>query len=116
MKSRVVLVAGLLCGAAGIAILWAAGVDFPIAVPPGLVILLCGAAVVAAVRKRWSDGLGGFLGLFVVVGFLLSGIFGEGFANLLGENGVAVALGQVIQLVGVATAMISGTLLALRRD
>ena len=116
MKNRLVLLAGLLIGAAGIAILWAAGVEFPVAVPPGLVILLVGAGLVAIVRRRWADGVGGFLGLFVVVGFVVSGIFGEGLDNLLGRNGVDVALGQVVQLIGVVTAAISGTLLVWSRD
>ena len=42
---RTLTVAGLLTGAAGIAILWAAGVKFPVAVPPGLVLLLLPAPV-----------------------------------------------------------------------
>ncbi|MBC2932885.1 hypothetical protein [Nocardioides sp. zg-1228] len=116
MKNRAVLVAGLVIGAAGIAILWAAGVEFPVAVPPGLVILLVGAGLVAGVRRRWSDGVGGFLGLFVVVGFVLSGINGEGFDNLLGRNGADVALGQIVQLIGVVTAAISGALLLRGND
>jgi hypothetical protein len=116
MKNRVVLLAGLVTGAVGIALLWAAGVEFPVAVPPGLVILLVGAGLVAGVRRRWSDGVGGFLGLFVVVGFVLSGINGEGFDNLLGRNGADVALGQTVQLIGVVTAAISGVLLLRSRD
>jgi hypothetical protein len=115
MQSRTVLVGGLLVGALGIAILWAAGVDFPIAVPPGLVILLVGVAVVLGFRTRWADAVGGFLGLFVVVGFVLSGINGEGFDNLLGDNGADVAFGQVVQLVGVLVATVSGALLVFRR-
>ena len=59
MTKRTLLVLALLTGAAGIAILWAAGVDFPIAVPPGLVILLVGAAIVAGFRSTWADGVGG---------------------------------------------------------
>jgi hypothetical protein len=115
MNLRLVLVLGLLVGAAGIGLLWAAGVDFPVAVPPGLVILVVGAAVVAGFRTRWADGVGGFLGLFVVVGFVLSGINGEGFANLSGDHGADVALGQSVQLVGVVTAAVSGAVLAWRR-
>jgi hypothetical protein len=115
MRRRWLLVVGLLVGAAGIAVLWAAGVDFPFAVPPGLLILTAGAAVVAGFRRRWADGVGGGLGLFVVVGFLISGVNGDGFANLLGDHGPVVALGQVVQLVGVVTATVSGSLLALRR-
>jgi hypothetical protein len=116
MRNRAVLLAGLVTGAAGIAILWAAGVEFPVAVPPGLVILLIGAGLVAGVRRRWSDAVGALLGLFVVVGFVVSGINGDGFDNLLGRNGADVALGQIVQLLGVVTAAISGTLLALPRD
>ncbi len=107
--------AGLVAGACGIAVLWAAGVEFPTAVPPGLVILLAGAVLVVVFRARWADALGGLLGLFVVVGFVLSGLHGDGFENLLGDHGVAVSVGQVVQLVGVVTATITGALLALRR-
>jgi hypothetical protein len=114
VERRVFLVTGLLVGALGIALLWAAGVDFPVAVPPGMVILLVGAAVVAGFRSRWADGVGAILGLFVVVGFVLSGINGEGFDNLLGDNGAAVALGQVVQLAGVVTATVTGGLLVFR--
>jgi hypothetical protein len=115
MQKRMVLVGGLLVGALGIALLWAAGVDFPVAVPPGLVILLVGAAVVLGFRTRWADVVGGLLGLFVVVGFVLSGINGEGFDNLLGDNGADVAAGQVVQLAGVVVAAVTGALLAIRR-
>jgi hypothetical protein len=55
------------------------------------------------------------LGLFVAVGFVLSGINGEGFHNLLGDHGAAVAAGQVVQLVGVVTAALSGGLLVFGR-
>jgi hypothetical protein len=49
VRPRPVTVVGLVVGAVGIAILWAAGVEFPIYPPPGI------------------------LGLFVTVGFLVSG-------------------------------------------
>ena len=112
---RRTLLLGLVIGAAGIAILWAAGVDFPVAIPPGMLILLTGAAVVAVIRRTWADAIGAFLGLFVIVGFLASGIFGEGFDNLLGDNGAAVFLGQVVQLVGVTVAAVEGIGLVSRR-
>jgi hypothetical protein len=98
---------GLVIGAAGIAILWAAGIEFPVAVPPGLVILLSGALIVALVRKRWAPGIGAFLGLFVIVGFLISP---EGLGNLFGQRGAAVAFGQGIQLIGVLLAFAMGSL------
>ena len=102
----------LLVGAAGIALLWAGGVDFPVAVPPGIVILVAGAAVVAGVPRPWSAWLGCALGVFVVTGFLVAGLVGDGFDYLLGREGTLVAVGQAVQLVGVVTAAVSGFLLA----
>ena len=112
LAQRPVVVAGLLVGASGIALLCAGGVEFPVAVPPGLVILLAGAAVVAGVRRTWSAWLGCFLVVFVVTGFLVAGLAGDGFDYLLGREGLLVAVGQVVQLAGVVTAAVGGFLLA----
>ena len=49
---RAVTLAGLVIGAAGIAVLWASGVEFPVAIPPGLVILLVGALFVGLAPWR----------------------------------------------------------------
>jgi hypothetical protein len=114
LGTRMTVLAGLLLGAAGIAVLWAGGVDFPVAVPPGMLILLAGAAVVALIRRPWTAWLAAGLGLFVTVGFILSGINGEGFDHLLGRDGFVVALGQTIQLLGVLLAAASGVALARR--
>jgi hypothetical protein len=105
--ARILTLAGLVVGAAGIGILWAAGVDFPIYPPPGIVILLAGALFVALARWPWAPGVGAFLGLFVTVGFLISP---TGLSNLSGEAGTSVAIGQAIQVVGVATALIAGVI------
>jgi len=113
LRARSTLVGGLALGAAGIAILWAAGLAFPVAVPPGLVILLVGAVVVAVFRTRWSAGVGSFLGLFVLVGFAVSG---TGFDNVAGQEGTLIAVGQVIEVIGVLIAAVSGTLIAARGD
>jgi hypothetical protein len=72
-EERALTVGGLVVGAAGIAILWASGVEFPVAIPPGLVILLVGALFVGLAPWRWATGVGAFLGLFVTLGFLISG-------------------------------------------
>lgn len=114
LGTRKAVVAGLLLGSAGIALLWAGGVDFPVAVPPGMLILLAGAAAVALIERAWTAWLAVGLGLFVAVGFVVSGINGEGFDHLLGRDGFVVALGQTIQLVGVLLAVVSGTALARR--
>jgi hypothetical protein len=117
---RVVTVGGLVVGAAGIAVLWASGVEFPVAIPPGLVILLVGALFVGLAPWRWVTGVGAFLGLFVIAGFLLSG----GVPNLVGGDGntfsgtsnpidrdtLGTVIGTWIQMIGVLTALIAGVI------
>ena len=115
---RAVTVGGLVAGSAGIAILWASGVEFPVAFPPGLVILLVGALFVGLAPWRWVPSVGAFLGLFVTLGFLISG----GIPNLVGGNGstffgtpnpierdtLGTIIGTWIQMIGVVTALIAG--------
>jgi hypothetical protein len=105
-RSRTATVAGLAAGALGIAILWAAGVEFPIYPPPGIVILLAGAVFVGLAPWPWTPGVGAFLGLFVTVGFVASG----GPPNLFGRDGTSVAVGTWIQMAGVLTALIAGVI------
>jgi hypothetical protein len=50
-SSRTMLILRLAAGVAGIAILWAGGVEFPLPVPPGLVVLAIGAVLAALVRR-----------------------------------------------------------------
>jgi len=104
---RAATVVALVVGAAGIALLWAGGVEFPIAVPPGIIILLAGAVFVALARWPWAPVVGMLLGAFVAVGFLISP---TGMSNLVGDAGATVALGQAVQLVGVVGAMVAGAL------
>jgi hypothetical protein len=100
---------GLAAGAAGIALLWASGVTFPFYPPPGLVILGVGAVFVALARWPWVPAVGAFLGLFVVVGFIVSSVVsGEGVGNLTGDAGVGGSVGTAIQLVGVIAALVAG--------
>jgi hypothetical protein len=101
-----VTVVGLVVGAVGIAILWASGVEFPIYPPPGILILLAGAIFVSLGSWPWTPAVGAFLGLFVTVGFLVSG----GLPNLVGRDGTSVAIGTWIQMVGVLTALVAGVM------
>lgn len=104
-------VLGLVIGAVGIAILWATGEEFPIAVPPGLLILLAGALFVGLTSWRWTPAVGAFMGLFVIVGFLLASLIsGNGIDNLTGTHGIGRVIGQVVQLVGVIVAVVAGVL------
>jgi hypothetical protein len=105
LGSRAATVVGLVVGAMGIAILWASGVEFPIYPPPGIVILVTGALFLTLARWWWAPAVGALLGLFVVVGFLLSP---TGLSNLAGEAGASVAIGQAIQVVGALTALVAG--------
>jgi hypothetical protein len=103
---RAATVAGLMVGGLGIAILWASGVEFPIYPPPGIVILLAGAIFVSLASWPWAPAVGAFLGLFVTVGFVVSG----GPPNLVGRDGTSVAIGTWIQMTGVLTALIAGVI------
>jgi hypothetical protein len=77
----------LLLGAAGIAVLWLAGQEFPFDPPPGLLILVAGAIFVAVTPWRWSPTVGAGLGLFVIIGFLVSSFVSEtGFDNITGDR------------------------------
>ena len=103
---RAATVVGLVAGAVGIAVLWASGFEFPIYPPPGIIILLAGAIFVALATWPWAPGVGAFLGLFVTVGFVVSG----GLPNLVGRDGTSVAIGTWIQMTGVLTALIAGVI------
>jgi len=103
---RTATVAGLVVGAVGIAILWASGVEFPIYPPPGIVILLAGAIFLGLASWPWSPAVGAFMGLFVTVGFVISG----GPPNLFGRDGTSVLIGTWIQMLGVLTALIAGVM------
>jgi hypothetical protein len=105
-RPRMATVTGLVVGALGIAILWAAGVEFPFYPPPGLVILLAGAIFVGLALWPWAPAVGAFLGLFVTVGFVISG----SPPNLLGRDGTSVLIGTWIQMVGVVTALVAGVI------
>jgi len=106
-KMRLATVAALVVGAVGIGLLWAGGVRFPVAVPPGIVILLVGAAFVARAPWRWVPAVGVLLGAFITIGFLISP---TGISNLTGDAGATVMAGQAVQLVGVVGAIVFGIL------
>ncbi|MEV4847679.1 hypothetical protein AB0K20_31285 [Micromonospora matsumotoense] len=114
--SRGLTIWGLATGALGIAILWASGVEFPFYPPPGLLILASGATLVGLAKRAWAPGVGAFLGLFVIVGFVLSSVVsGAGIGNLTGDAGIGGVIGTVIQLAGVVIALVAGSV-AVRRE
>jgi len=117
VSARTATIVGLVAGAIGIGFLWASGrIDFPFYPPPGILILGAGAVLIALTRWWWAPAVGAFLGLYLLVGFLIAPI---GIPNLIGANGPVVSVGTVIQILGVATALVAGvraTVLAWRSE
>ncbi len=96
-------VAALLVAAAGFVIQIVSGVDVP-TVPPGLVILLVAAALVAFAPWRWMPIVGVVVGLFLLVGFFASGAVG----SLLEPSQLGVFLGAWVQFLAVSIAVVTG--------
>ena len=98
-----VTVAALLVAAAGFAIQIVSGVDVP-TVPPGLVIMLVAAALVAFGPWRWTPVVGVIVGLFLLVGFFASGSVG----SLLAPDQSGVFVGAWVQFLAVIVTVVAG--------
>ena len=96
-------VAALLVAALGFAIQIFSGIEVP-TVPPGLVILVAAATVVALLPWRWVPVAGAFAGLFLFVGFFASGALG----NLLDPSRFGVLVGAWIQFLALIVAVAGG--------
>ena len=96
-------VAALLVAASGFAIQIFSGIDVP-TVPPGLVILVVAATIVALLPWRWVPVVGAFAGLFLFVGFFASGALG----NLLDPSRFGVLVGAWIQFLALIVAVAGG--------
>ncbi len=97
-------VAALLVAAAGFVIQIVSGVDVP-TVPPGLVMLLVAAGLVAFDPWRWTPAVGVFAGLFLFVGFFASGAV----IVLLDPSRLGVLVGAWIQFLALIVAVVAGT-------
>jgi hypothetical protein len=98
-------VAGLVVAAAGIVIQIASGAEYP-TIPPGLIILLAAAGLVAlATRWRWTTIVGVIVSLFLLVG----GALAPQAREQLGDpTQVGVFIGTVIQLLALVVALVAG--------
>ncbi len=102
-------VAALLVAAAGFVIQIVSGVDVP-TVPPGLVIMLVAAGLVAFLPWRWIPVVGAAVGLFLLVGFFASGAVG----SLLDPSRSGVLIGAWIQFLAVIVVVVAGIVAALQ--
>ncbi len=96
-------VAALLAAALGFAIQIVSGIEVP-TIPPGLVILLLAAGLVALLPWRWIPVVGAVVGLFLLVGFFASGAVG----NLLDPSRSGVFVGAWVQFLAVIVAVVAG--------
>ena len=92
---------GLLVTAAGIAILYVSGGEMPV-VPPGFVMLLIAAGLVAWGPWRWTP-IAGIVAALAEAG----GFFGSGSAaNLFDLGEVGIFAGTWVRLVGIVLALV----------
>ena len=98
-----VTVAALLVAAFGFVIQIFSGIEVP-TVPPGLVILLVAAGLVALSPWRWIPALGIVVGLFMFVGFFPSGAV----SNLFDPSRFGVLVGAWIQFLAVIAVIVAG--------
>ena len=96
-------VTALLVAAAGFVIQIVSGVDVP-TVPPGLVIMVVAAGLVAFLPWRWIPVVGAAVGLFLLVGFFASGAVG----SLLDPSRLGVLIGAWVQFLAVILAVVAG--------
>ena len=96
-------VTALLVAATGFVIQIVSGVDVP-TVPPGLVILLVAAGLIAFLPWRWMPVVGAAVGLFLLVGFFASGAVG----SLLEPSQLGVFVGAWVQFLAVIVAVVAG--------
>jgi hypothetical protein len=102
-------IGALLVAAAGFVIQIVSGVEVP-TIPPGLVIMLVAAGMVAFLPWRWMPVVGAAAGLFLLVGFFASGAVD----NLLDPGRLGVFAGAWVQFLGVIVVAIAGIVAAIQ--
>ena len=96
--------AALAVAAVGIIIQIIGGVNYP-AVPPGLIILLAAAALVAFLPWRWAPVFGVLAGAFMVIGAIAAA---NARYDLTHPGHPGAFIGTWIQLIAVVVAMVAG--------
>ncbi len=109
IRASQLTVAALLVAAAGFLIQIVSGVDVP-TIPPGLVIMLVAAALVAFGPWRWTPVVVVVVGLFLLVGFFASGSVG----SLLAPDQSGVFVGAWVQFLAVIVTVVAGIVAAVQ--
>jgi hypothetical protein len=105
--------AALAVAAVGIIIQIIGGVNYP-AVPPGLIILLAAAALVAFLPWRWAPVIGMLAGAFMVIGAIAAA---NARYDLTHPGHPGAFIGTWIQLIAVVVAVVAGVMaLAVRNQ
>lgn len=105
--------AALAVAAIGIVIQIIGGVNYP-AVPPGLIILLAAAALVAFLPRRWAPVFGVLAGAFMVIG---ASAAANARYDLTHPGHPGAFIGTWIQLIAVVVAVVTGVMaLAVRNQ
>jgi hypothetical protein len=87
---------------------YVSGINYP-TIPPGPVILLAAAAVVAFGPWRWSPIVGLIAAIFLSIGGAIATIAGNGYSETLGNpSEVGGFVGAAIQIAGLAIALPAG--------
>ncbi len=102
------LVVGLVVAAAGMLIQYASGVEYP-TIPPGPIIALVAAAVVAFAPWRRAPVVGLVAAVFISLGGVIATIAGNGFTPQLSDPGaVGGFVGTLVQIAGLVIAVAAG--------
>jgi hypothetical protein len=101
--------------AVGMVLQITSGSDLYPTIPPGPIILLVGAGVVALGLRRWSPIIGLVVPLILTVGGIVAAASGNRFLDQLVEPAeLGIFVGTVVHLLGLIAALLSGGVALMR--
>ncbi|GAA1248358.1 hypothetical protein GCM10009609_09740 [Pseudonocardia aurantiaca] len=101
--ARGTTVIGLVAGAVGILVLRFSGAAMP-SVPPGLVLLVAAAALVAFSTRRWAPIVAVLVALSEILGYVLSG----STYGLFAVDSIGILIGTWVRGIGIVLAFAAG--------
>jgi hypothetical protein len=107
--ARIAAVAGLIAAAVGILVLRFSGAAMP-AVPPGLVLLVAAAVLVAFSPWRWAPAAGVLIALFELIGYVASG----STYGLFAVDSLGILVGTWVRGIGIVVALVAGVATVIR--